>query len=78
MLLVVRMQKTRRAAAERLQETLSAHGVKIYGVIANAFDAALAADAGYDYDSYGSYYTSNRDSSAIRNRPASAPAKAPV
>lgn len=57
MLLVVRMQKTKRATARRLQETLQAHGVRVVGTIANDFTKQLAADSGYDYDTYGTYYS---------------------
>lgn len=58
MLLVVRMQKTKRAALKRMQETLTAHGIRMFGTIANDFHAKLASESGYDYESYGNYYGS--------------------
>jgi len=70
MLVVLRMNKTKQAAAERMQEMLTAHGVHVFGVIANDFHASNAAEAGYDYAAYGSYYSPNDQRAAGRERPA--------
>ncbi|WP_437205257.1 polysaccharide biosynthesis tyrosine autokinase [Planctomicrobium sp. SH664] len=56
MLLMVRMKKTKRAAVRRALETLSSHGIRVYGIVANGFDASTSSDSSYDYDTYGSYY----------------------
>jgi capsular exopolysaccharide synthesis family protein len=66
MLLVVRMFKSRRPAMARLQETLAAHGVHLFGVMANDFKSALAYEAGFDYDAYGTYYTASQHPQAAR------------
>ena len=56
MVLVVRLQKTSRTALRRMQETLTAHGVRSVGVVANDLHQDGASDAGYDYDSFQAYY----------------------
>lgn len=68
LLLVVRMKKTRRAAVQRVRETLAAHGVSITGVVANGFESQAAADSGYDYESYGAYYQSGSSGQAGAER----------
>ncbi|WP_437230814.1 polysaccharide biosynthesis tyrosine autokinase [Planctomicrobium sp. SH661] len=77
MLVVLRMKKTKRAAAERLQETLASHGVNVFGIIANDFNSANAAEAGYDYDAYGSYYTSP-DQQPSKSKPAATTPRPPI
>jgi len=59
MLVVLRINKTRQAAAERMQETLASHGVHVFGIIANDFHSEAASEEGYDYAAYGSYYASS-------------------
>jgi capsular exopolysaccharide synthesis family protein len=53
LLLVIRMQKNKRAAIEHARDTLQAHGVRVYGVIANGLDPG----AGYAAAGYDKYYT---------------------
>lgn len=53
LVLVVRMQKNKRAAIRRTLETLDGHGVRVLGVIANGVSAA--ADE-YRANQYSSYY----------------------
>lgn len=59
MLVVLRMNKTKQLAAERMQETLASHGVHVFGVVANDFHSEAASEEGYDYAAYGSYYSSS-------------------
>jgi capsular exopolysaccharide synthesis family protein len=72
LLLVVRMKKTRRAAVQRVRETLAAHGVSVTGVVANGFESQAASDSGYDYESYGAYYQSGSAGQAGAERRRSA------
>jgi capsular exopolysaccharide synthesis family protein len=67
MLLVIRMFKSRRPAMARLQETLAAHGVHLFGVMANDFKSSLAYEAGFDYDAYGTYYSASQSPHPVRN-----------
>jgi capsular exopolysaccharide synthesis family protein len=67
LLLVIRMQKNKRAAIEHARDTLQAHGVRLYGVIANGLDAR----AGYAAPGYDKYYTT-ADVSEARTRPVTA------
>lgn len=60
MLLVVRMRKNSRAAVRRTGETLDSYGVRVFGVVANDFDASAEQD-GYNYDSYEAYYNSHAE-----------------
>ncbi len=53
MLLVVRMQKNKRAALVHTREVLETHGVSLYGVVVNDF--AMDVE-GYGSDSYHEYY----------------------
>ena len=69
MLLVVRMNKNRRPTIMRTRETLRAHGVRLYGVVANGFDAAAAEGAGYHYDEYRSYYSESESTPTGSNPP---------
>lgn len=68
LLLVVRMEKNKRASIDRVRETLVSHGVKLYGVVANDVKAATANDEGMGYDSYSSYYTSEASPSPHSRR----------
>jgi len=74
MLMVMRMNKTKQAAAQRTQETLSSHGVRVFGLIANGFQSEHASEAGYDYAAYGSYYSTQETRVAGGPAPASRPA----
>ena len=56
MLLVVRMNKNKRPAVVRTCEVLESHGVRLFGVVANDFEAAPGD--GEPYHDYSSYYTS--------------------
>jgi polysaccharide biosynthesis transport protein len=60
MLLVVRMRKNSRAAVRRAGEMLDSYGVRLFGVVANDFDASAEED-GYNYKSYEAYYTSHAE-----------------
>lgn len=73
LLAVLRMQKTRRAAAERMRETLSSHGAKVIGVIANDLHTQHAVEEGYHFDSYSPYYETTRTQGAPK-----APVEQPV
>lgn len=66
LLAVLRIQKTRRAAAERMRETLSSHGVSVVGVIANDLHVQHAAEEGYHFDTYSPYYETTRSTPATR------------
>lgn len=54
LLLVVRMGKNKRAAAQRARETIDSHGIRLYGVIAN--DVDYSTDEGVAYTEYDKYY----------------------
>ncbi len=58
MVLVVRMQKNKRPAVIRTRDMLEAHGVQIYGIIAN--DMGSDDSMGESYDSYAGYYNTGR------------------
>jgi len=60
MLLVVRMNKNTRPTLLRTQETLNAHGVKLYGIVANDFTATNASEEGYNYEEYSGYYSTSK------------------
>ncbi len=57
MILVVGMNKNKRPTILRTKETLDAHGVKLYGTVANQFDRDEASDSGYNYQEYAKYYS---------------------
>ena len=57
LLLVVRMGKNKRAAAERAREMIDAHGIRLYGVIVN--DVDYSTDDSVAYSEYDKYYNSN-------------------
>lgn len=61
LLLVVRMGKNKRAAAERARELIDSHGIRLYGVIIN--DVNYASDDGVAYAQYDKYY--NADAPAL-------------
>ena len=65
MLLVVRMNKNKRAAITRTRETLETHGVPVYGVLANDLDLEVA---GYGSGTYNEYYQPNTE--PLAGRPA--------
>lgn len=54
MLMVVRMGKNKRVAAERARDLIDSHGIRLYGVIAN--DVDYTADDGLAYTQYDKYY----------------------
>ena len=54
LLLVVRMGKNKRAAAERAREMIDAHGIRLYGVIVN--DVDYTSDDSVAYAQYDKYY----------------------
>ena len=54
LLLVVRMGKNKRAAAERAREMIDAHGIRLYGVIIN--DVDYSTDDSVAYSQYDKYY----------------------
>lgn len=63
MVLVVRMQKNKRAAVTHTTEQLDSYGVRVLGVIAN--DATVASERdGFHYDSYDVYYQTPANRSA--------------
>ncbi|MGE0378605.1 MAG: polysaccharide biosynthesis tyrosine autokinase, partial [Planctomycetaceae bacterium] len=55
MLLVVRMQKNSRPAVVRAKDMLNAHGVEVYGIIANDVNAADAT--GPEFGAYAAYHS---------------------
>ncbi len=64
MVLVVRMEKNKRASVVHTREQLDSYGVRLLGVIAN--DATDAAERdGYHYDSYDVYYKTPTSSRPI-------------
>lgn len=67
MLLVVRMKQTNRAAARRVHETVTAHGVEVYGVVANDFQPDGISESGYDSLAYGSYYDEVQSPSEVKS-----------
>ena len=58
LLLVVRMNKNRRASLIRVKETLTAHGVKTLGVIANGLNSQSSSDYVYTGEYAGRYGSS--------------------
>ena len=53
LIMVVRMGKNKRAAAERAREMIDAHGIRLYGVIINDIDYSVEEGAAFsDYDKY--------------------------
>jgi capsular exopolysaccharide synthesis family protein len=54
MMLVIRMQKNKRPVVVRTRDILDAHGVQLYGIVANDFEASSVY--GDDYNSYSTYY----------------------
>ncbi|MFO1005904.1 MAG: polysaccharide biosynthesis tyrosine autokinase [Planctomycetaceae bacterium] len=53
LIMVVRMGKNKRAAAERAREMIDAHGIRLYGVIINDIDYSVEDGVAYsDYDKY--------------------------
>ncbi|WP_437188283.1 polysaccharide biosynthesis tyrosine autokinase [Planctomicrobium sp. SH668] len=73
MVAVLRMQKTKRASAKRMAETLQSHGIRILGVIANDFNIEQSNEAGYDYNTFGAYYGA-KEQSNVKSRASSKPA----
>ena len=69
LLLVVRMGKNKRAAAQRARETIDSHGIRLYGVIAN--DVDYSTDEGAAYSEYDKYYAP--DQTALPSPVAPAP-----
>ena len=61
LLLVVRMGKNKRAAAERARELIDSHGIRLYGVIIN--DVNYASEDSVAYSQYDQYY--NADAPAL-------------
>lgn len=61
LLLVVRMGKNKRAAAERARELIDSHGIRLYGVIIN--DVNYASEDSGAYNQYDKYY--NADAPAL-------------
>jgi succinoglycan biosynthesis transport protein ExoP len=74
LLLVVRMGKNKRAAAQRARETIDSHGIRLYGVIAN--DVDYSTDEGVAYNEYDKYYAP--DQTAPPTPVAPAPSREPV
>ncbi len=74
LLLVVRMGKNKRAAAQRARETIDSHGIRLYGVIAN--DVDYSTDEGVAYNEYDRYYAP--DQTAPPSPIAPAPSREPV
>ena len=60
LLLVVRMGKNKRAAAERAREMIDSHGIRLYGVIVN--DVDYSADDTVAFSEYDKYYNANTPS----------------
>jgi len=60
LILVVRMGKNKRAAAERARETIDAHGIRLYGVIIN--DVDYSTDDSVAYSQYDKYYDASAPS----------------
>ena len=54
LIMVVRMGKNKRAAAERAREMIDAHGIRLYGVIVNDIDYSV--EDGQTYNDYEKYY----------------------
>lgn len=75
LLLVVRMKKTKKATLLRTRETLDAHGVNVSGVVANDFQASGAGEAGYDEETYGSYYRDSSESASSSTQRKKVPAE---
>ena len=71
LLLVVRMKKTKRASLLRSRETLEAHGVPVYGIVANDFRPQPGGEGGYEYETYGSYYKDETPNKPVKPEPVS-------
>jgi succinoglycan biosynthesis transport protein ExoP len=66
MLLVVRLQKNKRAVLQRTRELLGAHGIRLLGIIANDMGGDPNSDA---YDRYDEYYVSETKRLEPRREP---------
>lgn len=61
-IVVSKLFKNRRAPLSRALETLSQHGARVQGVIANGLTEQVADESGLGYDSYGHYFEADSPS----------------
>ena len=71
MVLVVRVQKNKRAELKRAQETLDTHGIRLLGVIVNDAESSQGSNG-----SYNEYYTSTAEAPPVVYNPP--PVRQPV